>query len=79
MGGSLVVYSQCKIINFVSKDCVPYLLGMINVKFHNHSSSSLSATKLTLFQENVLVKWKGQRSNFFERLSLFFCESQTIL
>ena len=51
----MVVYSQSKIINFVSKSCVPYILGMTHVKFHNHSSSSLSAAKLTFFQENVLV------------------------
>ena len=43
------VYSQSKIINFISKDCVAYLLGMTHVKFHNHSSSSLSAAKLTFF------------------------------
>ena len=51
----MVVYSQSKIINFVSKGCVPYFLGMTHVKFHNHSSSSVSAAKLTLFQENVSV------------------------
>ena len=50
----MVVYSQSKIINFVSKGCVPYVLGITHVKFHNHSSSSLSAAKLTLFQENVM-------------------------
>ena len=55
MDGSMVVYSQSKIINFVSKGCVPYLLGMTHVKFDNNSSSSLSAAKLTFFQENVLV------------------------
>ena len=37
----MVVYSQSKIINFISKGCGPYLLGMTHVKFHNHSSSSL--------------------------------------
>ena len=51
----MVVYSQSKIINFISKDCVSYFLGMTHVKFHNHSSSSVSAAKLTLFQENVSV------------------------
>ena len=73
----MVVYSQSKIINFISKDCVPYLLGMTHVKFHNHSSRSLSAAKLIAFQENVYRRVNGQ--TFFERLSLFFCESQTDL
>ena len=55
MDGSMVVYSQSKIINFVSKGCVPYLLGMTHVEFDNNYSSSLSAAKLTFFQENVWV------------------------
>ena len=71
------VYSQSKIINFVSKGCVPYLLGMTHVKFHNHSSSSLSAAKLTFFPRKCI--WKGQRSNVFERLYLFFCETDNFV
>ena len=51
----MVVYSQSKIINFVSKGCVSYLLGMTHVKFQHHSSSSLLAAKLYFFQENVFV------------------------
>ena len=75
MGSSMVVYSQSKIINFVSKDCVPYLLGITQVKFHNHSSSSLSVAKLTFFQENVYGRVKGQ--TFFND-STSFSAKQTI-
>ena len=75
----MVVYSQSKIINFVSKSCVPYILGMTHVKFHNHSSSSLSVAKLTFFPRKCIGIMEGSKSNFFEWLSLFFCESQKIL
>ena len=77
----MVVYSQSKIINFVSKGCVPYLLGMTHVKFHNHSSSSLSAVKLTFFQENVYGRVKGQTflngSTSFSAKVRQFCKHAT--
>ena len=61
----MVVYSQSKIINSVSKGCVPYILGMIHVKFYNHSSSNLSATKLSFFPTKCIGIMEGSKVKLF--------------